>query len=333
MAGERQWLRYFKLYVISSGDGGENRKVLDLSDFRVKFHITQACTARPCTAEISVYNVSEDTINLIDAPTNNYVKDRHIEVVIEAGYQEKHAVIFDGDLWWKSTGRENETDTFMRLIAATGDRAHAYGTVNRTLPAGASQEDVRGVIAASAKEYGVSVDDETTLATTKLPRGKVMYGMLKDAMQGFADTNNLAWGYGSQGITTVPRSGHVPDEDRVIILNPESGLLDRPEVNVAGVKARALLNPDLEFGRVVQIDNSLVQSADYSTEQKSSSISQNQVAQGKKLDSMGLYIVMSREHEGDTRGDEWYTNIVAVGYNPEDKTTSQEILDALPNQR
>ena len=48
MAGEQQWLRYFRLYV--QRDSG-SQEMLDLSDYRVKFHITQNSTGRPCTAD------------------------------------------------------------------------------------------------------------------------------------------------------------------------------------------------------------------------------------------------------------------------------------------
>ena len=59
MAGEQQWLRYFRLYV--QRDSG-SQEMLDLSDYRVKFHITQNSTGRPCTAEISVYHGEQDQL-------------------------------------------------------------------------------------------------------------------------------------------------------------------------------------------------------------------------------------------------------------------------------
>ena len=70
MSGERQWLRYFRLVVAKDGT---NTAALDLSDYRVAFRVTQAAVGRPCTAEISVYNVSDDTANQINAPTNERI--------------------------------------------------------------------------------------------------------------------------------------------------------------------------------------------------------------------------------------------------------------------
>lgn len=51
----RQWLRYFRLVVAVDKD---NQQAIDLSEFRCKFRISQAVIGKPCTAEITVYNVS-----------------------------------------------------------------------------------------------------------------------------------------------------------------------------------------------------------------------------------------------------------------------------------
>ena len=52
----RQWLRYFRLVIATDKN---NQQAIDLSEFRCKFHISQAVIGKPCTAEITVYNVSK----------------------------------------------------------------------------------------------------------------------------------------------------------------------------------------------------------------------------------------------------------------------------------
>lgn len=327
MAGERQWLRYFKLTVAKDGS---NTAALDLSDFRVKFRVTQAAVSRPCTAEITVYNVSDSVVNSIDAPTNSFVKNSHLTVILEAGYQERHSIIFQGDLWWKSTGRESETDTYLRLIAATGDRAHQYAVVNASIPKGSSQADVFSTIAKTMEPYGVKTPNQPTLMATPLARGKVLYAMSRDAMQNCADVNNFDWGYTDQGLIAIPKTGK-PADDRVVILNAASGLLDRPALDVGGLQLRALLNPDLEFGRVIQVDTSTIQGADYSTAISSNSVAQNQAATGQTADENGLYIIKSREFVGDTRGNEWFVDIIATAYNPAVGIVAPDLLTNIPN--
>ena len=107
----RQWLRYFRLVIATDKN---NQQAIDLSEFRCKFHISQAVIGKPCTAEITVYNVSKETIDKLGIGTNK-IEDSGMKVIIEAGYKDNHGIIFQGDLWWKSTGRESETETFMKL--------------------------------------------------------------------------------------------------------------------------------------------------------------------------------------------------------------------------
>ena len=329
MAGERQWLRYCRLVVAKDGT---NMKAVDLSNFRVRFRVSQAVVARPCTAEITVYNVSQETINAIDAPTNEFVRNSHISVTLEAGYQEKHAVIFKGDLWWKSTGTESETDTFLRLIAATGDRAHSFAVTIASLPKGSTPLDVVGAAAGSMEPYGVRLAETPDVAQEKLLRGKTIFKMARDVMQDIADSNGLDWNYSPRGLLTVKKEGAVASSGKVVVLTQASGLLDRPEITTDGLRLRTLLNPDLEWGQIIQIDTSAsTKRPDLSTETSAGAITQNQASQGRTLDADGLYIVKSREFVGDTRGDEWYADLLCIGYNPEAPVMTATAFNTIPN--
>ena len=329
MAGERQWIRYFRLMVAKDN---RNEVAIDLSEFRVRFHITQAATGQPCTAKIRIYNVSDQVVNSIETPTSESVKHGHSTVIIDAGYQEHHSVIFKGALWWKTTGRDSETDDYLELIATAGDRAHQHSIVRTSLPAGSTQADIFRVVARSMEEMGVGVCKKPDLMTTALPRGKVLYGMSRDFMQGLADTNQFLWGYATEGLATIPAQG----EDKaanVVVLNAASGLLDRPLIGVDGLKCRALLNPDLEFGKVVQIDTKTIQTPSFSTSANANSVNENLAATGAYLDPDGFYKIVSRVHSGDTRGDEWFTDLICTGVGSAVPVLDQGILNFTPNQK
>ena len=312
MAGEQQWLRYFRLYV--QRDSG-SQEMLDLSDYRVKFHITQNSTGRPCTAEISVYNVSDATANRISCPMYTRIDQnkQHYRVIIDAGYQSHHGVIFKGDLWWKSMTRETETDTYLRLIAATGWRGYENATVSASVPAGSSQYVVVDAASKTLEPYGVQVARTPQLSPATLPRGKVLYGMTRDCLQSVADTNQIDWAFTDRGIIGLQKGNPPAPQDiaEVIILEPSTGLLDRPEVTTMGVKAKMLLNPSVEFGSYVSIASSHLKTPDYSTNY--SAVNENLPATGTMVDPTGVYLVKSREHTGDTRGDAWYTDVIAIG--------------------
>ncbi len=322
-----QWLRYFRLIVATDGS---NTDALDLSDFRVTFHISQAMVGKPCTAEIKVYNVSQATIDRIEVPTNAVVGHKRLKVIIEAGYQEDHSMIFQGDLWWKSTGRETTTDTYMMLVAATGDRAHQYAVVNKSIPKGATQEQIFDAVAQSMKDKGVDVTKKPTFMAGKLPRGKVLYSMGSNAIQQLSSTNGFEWGYGAGGIVTIRKDQTYDKNEDVIVLNARTGLIGRPTVTVDGVEATCLLQPRIDLGSLVQIDNAAIQSGVYDTSVQAD-IMANQAVTGAMLSADGLYRVLGREHIGDTRGNDWYTKIICAGVNASQQPMTQTALTNIPN--
>lgn len=322
-----QWLRYFRLIVSVDGT---NTEALDLSDFRCTFHISQAMIGKPCTAEIKVYNVSQSTVDRIQAPTNAVVGSKRLKVLIEAGYQESHSLIFEGDLWWKSTGRETETDTFMTLVAATGDRAHQYAVVNASIPKGASQKQIFSTVMQSMSEKGVKSAAEPDVMEGTLPRGKVLYKQASDAIQNFADTNGLEWGYGAGGLVMIRKDQTYKQDEDVIVLNARTGLIGRPTVTADGVEATCLLQPRIDLGSLVQIDNDTIQTQSYDTAVQAD-ILQNAAASGGFTSADGLYRVIGREHIGDTRGNDWYTHIICAGVHAAQTPMTTTALNNIPN--
>lgn len=323
-----KWLRYFRLTVAVDGT---NTEALDLSEFRCVFKISQAVIGKPCTAEITVYNVSQATVDRIQVPTNAVVGSKRLKVILEAGYQDDHAVIFQGDLWWKSVGRESETGTFMRLVAATGDRAQQYAVVNASIPKGASQDEVFSAIAQTFSEKGVETGKKPALMATKLPRGKVLYSMSADAMQDIADTNNFEWGYGASGLIAVRKDQAYDPNEEVIVLNSATGMLGRPMLTVEGVEVESLLLPKADIGTLVQIDNRSIQRQSYDTSVSTGAIQSNMAVTDSMISADGLYRVVSREHSGDTRGNEWLTKLVCFGVNAAQTPLTPTSLNNIPN--
>lgn len=323
-----KWLRYFRLVVAVDGT---NTEALDLSDFRCVFKISQAAIGKPCTAEITVYNVSQATVDRIHVPTNAVVGSKRLKVILEAGYQDDHAVVFQGDLWWKSVGRDSETETFMRLVASTGDRAQQYAVVNASIPKGATQADVFAEVAKSFAEKGVGKANEPTLMATRLPRGKVLYAMSADAMQGLADTNQFDWGYTASGLVAIRKDQSYDPTEAVIVLNSKTGMLGRPMMTVEGVEVESLLLPRADIGSLVQIDNRSIQRQSYDTSVSQGAIQANFAATDAMISADGLYRVVSRIHSGDTRGNEWRTRMVCFGVNAAQTPMTTTALNNVPN--
>lgn len=313
MSDNSMWIRYFRLTVQKQRDriaeflNGSylgNDAALDLSSFHVQFEISQALLNRPCTATVTIFNISAQTAAQIN------VKDNPL-LIIEAGYQGNHAEIFRGDLFWTAFGRSSQTETYLKLVAATGSIASRYAFLNSAMPKGGGAVQQVSAVKASLSGFGAGAEIRNEgLDTAALPRGKALWGPTKYAIQNLAKTNNLEYGWGGKGLTAIPAAD--PGSTEVTVLDPSSGLLDRPTVSVDGVRAVSLLNPSLEMGHVVNIRGT-VNGPDYDTSTTQQAISANAVANGDFIDPYGYYKIYARSHRGDTRGGTWETEIQCAG--------------------
>ena len=123
----RQWLRKCSLLVGKGSDG------LELGELRIVFKTTKGDIETPNSAEIAVYNLSE--------ATSSKIRKEFTRVVLQAGYQDNCAVIFDGTIRQVRRFRENGTDVCTSILAADGDAAYNYAVVNTTLAAGSTSAE------------------------------------------------------------------------------------------------------------------------------------------------------------------------------------------------
>lgn len=295
MAGDmRQWIRRCQLIVAGADGNG-----LDLSSLRIKFNIRKDDAQTPNKARITVYGVSDETVARI--------KNEFVDISLEAGYQENYGLIFRGNIVQVRSGRENGVDTFMEIAAGDGDSDYVYGTVNKTLAAGARTNDV--VNAAMIGQPGYVPD----LGGPKLPRGKVLYGMKRDVLRNASQSTDTTWSTQDGKTQFLGLTEVLPGQ--AVVLNSRTGLIGTPEQTTDGIEAVALLNPMLKIGGRVLIDEKDVASIKLKSQEK---LDKKQ-AEGKKLDkepakiaSDGQYRILKIEHDGDTRAQAWYSKITCL---------------------
>lgn len=292
MTGQRQYLRACKLIVATAGGSG-----LDLSGLHIKFSIKKADAQTPNTAEIRVYNVAETTVARI--------RKEFSRVVLQAGYEANLGVIFDGNIKQVRFGRENGTDTYIDIAAGDGDDAYNYAVVNTTLAAGASQRDQINAAASPMSERGVKPGYIGETGETKLARGKVMYGMARDYMRQSAEASDTTWSIQDGKLQFVPNTGVLPNQ--AVVLNSKTGLVGQPEQTNDGIKARCLLNPMLKIGGKVQINEKDVAQAKLADTSKDA-----QANKPADIAADGFYRLLVVEHSGDTRGNDWYSDLICL---------------------
>lgn len=296
-----QWLRKAELLI------GNDQKALDFSQFHFTFHITQADKENYQAAFIRIYNVSDETKRQWD--TEEFSK-----VVLSAGYQSgNYGVIFDGEIIQAVSGRESPVDTYIDIVAGEGYRAN-QATVNQTVAAGATGLTV---VQAMADTMGKSLKKYDYNPTTELPRGQALYGMSRDVLHYYAAAAGFSYYYDKGFLVWVPLQGHKPGE--AVVLNADTGLVGWPQQTQEGVTLRCLLNPLLDVGSTMQLDNKSIQRAVASASYTSQLSYDSSIP---PLDSEGTYRIYRIQHNGDTRGNDWYSDIVGLSVNNDSGVSS-----------
>lgn len=314
----KQYKRYCKL-IIAKDKG--NNEAFDFSQYRITFHVDQAFVNRPCTAYIKVYNVPETIVSKI--------KQESQTIILDAGYVENHAIIFKGQLVQFYRGRENQTDTYLQIVATTGDVGHNFGVINVSLNSGAKPEDVCNVIAAEYAKYGIEKGEVPKFTTTRLPRGKAIYKALKKALEEFAINHSMQWSYENNKLVFVPVRGTLTGDP--LIVNYKTGLIGMPVMTLGGLQLSMLLRPEVRnLATVIKVNNKDIQYTPDTTGY-GDVVTNERKQEIYATDPDGLYKVLSRVHMGDTRGNVWQTDLICSGINSTLPPTEGAAINGVSN--
>jgi hypothetical protein len=282
-----------------------NGEILDVSNsdyevesgaLRVTFKIDRAGYQAKYWGDIIIYN--------LNGPTESQVIKEGNRVVVEAGYiNGAYGKIFDGKVFQVFRERENVVDYKLTLHCLDGMGLFDNNYVSFSMLAGSDQRSHIENIASQAKtpiELGVVSENINTQA---LPRGKTFFGQPKDYFRQIAGYNNAqVYIQDNQVHITRLADGTEIKANEAIVITPKTGLIGTPQITQDGISFKVLLNPLLKIvnpSMVVKLDmtsiqQQLLQFGQYPT----------------MLDQSGFYQVMKLVHVGDTRGNEWYTEVV-----------------------
>lgn len=298
MSGVPQYLRKASLVI------GDSDDALDLSGLRFRFQVKRGDLQTPNTADIRIYNLALNT--------SQKIEKEFTRVVLHAGYDGSFGLIFDGTIKQVRRGKETPTDTYLDITAADGDSAYNYSVSALSLAAGqtAPRNQIEQIIKDMGR-HGVSTGYiPETLPNNPLPRGKVIYGMSRDALRQVAGTTDTTWSIQDGKVDVVPLTSFKPSSE-IPVINYQTGMIGLPEQTANGLRVRVLLNPLMKIGQVFQIDNTSVQRMRYSMNVSAFVQNENASMEGK-LNDDGYYYIMVAEHNGDTWGNNWYTDMTCL---------------------
>ena len=302
-----QWKRNCKLTI--QLDQSEP-KALDLSEFKITFQVSQPTTEQPKAAEIYIYNLSSETMNLLAGVDSQKI---NTQVILECGYGDELSVTFKGRVFQYRRGRENPTDTWLCVLAVSGDVVQNEALVNVCIPAGTSKTEVGNTLIEETNKYGLVTGEIAEISEQQYPRGRVIFGSLHDSLQSFGKENNVTFDYSDDVISSINTIGY--SLEPVQILTPKTGMVGMPQLTSEGLIVKCLLNPKLKRKGRVQIDMGNLQTESYDISYASQMVDQVFKNPKTATNAEGMFIIQAIEHSGDTRGDEWYTTLVCTAIN------------------
>ena len=306
--------------VIAAGTTG-----IDVSNLHVRFEIKQSDTQTPNVAYARIYNLSQATLNRIyslSAASQGYTVTaggaEYARLILQAGYQPpgNFGKIFDGTIKQLKHGRESNIDSYLEVLAADVDLPYNFGPISTTLSAGVTPQQQLAYILKGQNTYAdnpIALGDLTEMTGGVLPRGKVLWGMGQSEYLNLGQTTGTKLFVVNGTLVAMPLTGYLPGE--AVVLNSKTGMVGVPEATQNGVEVRCLLNPKLTIGTRVQINNTAINQSTVLNLGQGGRLG-NEISQFASVTNDGYYRIASIDYTGDTRGQDWYSDIICLTVDP-----------------
>ena len=333
------WMRHFEIQVF-----GKDGKGISLSDLKVTFEIQKqpATIFNGFVGNFKIYNLSSTTQSIL-------LSQEFTRIRVISGYKgnpdqfgnypdENIGLIFNGNIRFSIAGQDNITDSWILLQCIDSWEGHLKAAVSTTIAAGWTFNDVFRVAMNSYSPYGITAGEVTTFPDTVFPRAKTLHASTNEIINDLARQCDAHWWYEDNKVHIVKESKPI---DNLVVLNADTGLVGRPQQTMgAGVNVRCLINPNIKLGGLIRLDQGSVYRTALTTEQIASSqggaITQTESggniyvngiagAQPAAINTDGDYFVGSIDYTGDTRGQNWYMDLLCLAKGGQDLVSQSTI--------
>jgi len=298
----QNWMRHFELQL--KDDKG---RWIDFSEFKVYFTISWYNTSSASrSAELKIFNLSAPTVSRIarkefthlrliagydgiapDVAASSVGKVRVVDpTAVEQSDGRNYGMIFSGQIDSTQTGREEDKlATWVQIKAADSIKAFITTTSAQTLSAGYTPADFNRLLMRDFSLEGITEGLTPKIPDTVYPRGRVLFGMTRHLMDNLAAQCNATWQFVDGKRQMVAEHEYVHE---AILLSSATGLIGSPTAIDDGIKVKVLINPNIRLLGLVQLEQRIPLPAV----------------------SNGVYSVREIIYTGDTRGQQWYMEMV-----------------------
>jgi hypothetical protein len=252
--------------------------------------VTKSVKNQDIVAKVDIYNLSKETSKTIRTD------DATIE--LWAGYSENAGLIKigEGDIFYATTVKD-KTNTITRIVCKDGLKVHNNSPLSFSYEKDIGLLQVLGKIAQDAnvklKTHGIK--------DTKIVGGYVGVGSIDSNLRILGETYNFDYVLLPKLLSIYARKQVMTQS--VLFLSPESGLILNPE----NVKKTTQNLKKLQEKGLVMDDINVFNFQAFLQPQ----LQANDIIKVQDDEINGFFRVEKLTHTGDTRGNDWYTNIYA----------------------
>lgn len=267
---------------------------------------------------VVLYNVGRDTSQQIASYGDTV--EIHAGYQFNAGDQGAQSLIFKGFVFQPILEKENVVDLKLTLRCYLFLLQDQGNFVSFTLSAGSRPQDAFGEI---IKQAGLQIGyvDFTKLGSRQYIAPQSFHGRPTALLSKLAEDSKCLFWLDCFGVNLAQvgfEPGHAP-APQIIFCPPSDGInilpasassakptiIGTPRQTQQGVELVVLMDSQVKIGIPIQLINT------YYIQQERTFGGENN-KQFPLLTADGIYIVSAVRHYGNTRGGEWYTEIVAV---------------------
>lgn len=287
--------------VVSFGSMSYNNP-WEPEQLQVQFEVEMVMMEAPWWGKVVIYNVNR--------PTQQDMIRYGMSLRLFAGYRSDQQVakIYEGYIYYPMWERDGGANWKLTLLCMSALFKNVDNFAMFNTPANTRVREMVAQMAAQArypfkviadeKEYDKETDPET--------RAAVFFGQPKNMLSYAASTvNKLTWfeDEAAHIASALPKNKPSPTVAE-IEYNETCGMIGSPQMIDNGIGLRVLLDSRVHVSDQIKVSpNVLINQTEYKPTPE---------MYPTFLDQNGEYIVQKVRHIGDSRGNDWYTDITAI---------------------
>lgn len=292
--------RYLKVTLTLIDDDGQPIQRSFGVDWRITFRIRKSASSNYLSfnqTEVSIYNMS--------SLYREWCAQKGMTITVDAGYQDKHACIFDGVVN-NVAHSKNGTDIVTTFYCSSNIRNY-----EKPVQVSVQNMTVTDLLKKICTENNVNYVLPFTRSNVV---AKSYSGTLAKVITMICFDYDISAGIDNGTLIFKDKNKKANDikEPEILTFTPLTGMLGSPTANDRGVSFQTLLNSDIQVNDYFNLYAPFANFNYGNLNLRPDTVMGGTLNATAHIDTRsynGLYMALSLEFQGDTRGNAWYTNI------------------------